>query len=127
MNKETKIIHIALTYENRKEAEIFFNKILGLKLTKSSILSEKLTEDIFKIKKETVIDVYSNDYSYFEIFISNVKNKNIFDHICIKVDDKERFIKKCKENKIKPIHIKKGEKTLLFVKDYAGNLFEIIE
>ena len=127
MEKETKIIHIALTYENREEADLFFNKILGLKLTKSSILSEKLTEEIFKIKKETVIDVYSNDSSYFEIFISNVKNKHIFDHICIKVDDKERFIKKCKENKIKPIYIKKGEKTLLFVKDYAGNLFEVME
>lgn len=127
MKKETKIIHVALTYENREEADIFFNKILGLKLIKSSILSEKLTEEIFKIKKETVIDLYSNDSSYFEIFISNVKNKKIFDHICIKVDDKERFIIKCKENKIKPIYIKKGQKTLLFVKDYAGNLFEIIE
>ena len=127
MEKETKIIHIALTYENREEADIFFNKILGLKLIKSSILSEKLTEEIFKIKKETVIDVYSNDSSYFEIFISKVKNKHIFDHICIKVDDKERFIKKCEENKIKPICIKKGEKTLLFVKDYAGNLFEVID
>jgi len=126
MEKETKIHHIALTYEKREEADIFFSKILGLKLTKSSILSEKLTEEIFKIKEETVIDVYSNDSSYFEIFISKVKNKHIFDHICIKVDDKERFIKKCKENKIKPIYIKKGEKTLLFVKDYAGNLFEVI-
>ena len=127
MNKQTKIDHIALTYENKKDAEIFFKKILGLELTKSFTLSEKLTKDLFGIIEEIEVDVYSNESSYFEIFYSKRKNIHFFDHTCIKVNNKEDFIKKCKVNSIKPIFIKKGVKTLLFVKDFAGNLFEIVD
>ena len=127
MNKQTKITHIALTYENKKDAEIFFNKILGLKLTKSFTLSEKLTENLFGVKEEIEVDVYSNDSSNFEIFYSKRKNIHFFDHTCIKLSNKEDFIKKCKDNKINPIFIKKGIKTLLFVRDFAGNLFEIVD
>ena len=127
MKKQTKIAHVALTYENRKDAEIFFKKILGLKLTKSFTLSEKLTEELFGVKEEIKVDLYSNESSYFEIFYSKNKNMNYYDHTCIKVSYKEDFIKKCKDNKIEPIFIKKGEKTLLFVRDFAGNLFEIVD
>jgi catechol 2,3-dioxygenase-like lactoylglutathione lyase family enzyme len=127
MKKETEISHVALTYENRKEAEIFFKKILGLELSKSFTLSEKLTNDLFGIKEEIEVDVYSNKSSYFEIFFSNKKKMHFFDHTCIKVSNKEDFIKKCKDYKIDPLFIKKGEKTLLFVRDFAGNLFEIVD
>ena len=127
MKKETEIVHAALTYKNSKEAEIFFKKILGLKFEKSFELSENLTEKIFGVKEKTKIDVYCNDHSYFEIFISKKENIHFFDHICIKVDNKKKFIERCKENKISPIIVTKGEKKLLFVRDYAGNLFEIKE
>jgi hypothetical protein len=127
MKKETKLIHVGLTYQNRKEAEIFFKNILGLNHTKSFTLSKKINCELFGENEETIIDVYSNDYSYFEIFISKNNNKQAFNHTCIKVNNKKEFIKRCRENNINPIFIKKGEKTLLFVRDYADNLFEIIE
>jgi len=127
MEKQTKIKHVALTYKNKDEADTFFIKVLNLDFKKSFILSEDLTYKIFGIKQETKVQVYTNDYSYFEIFISKKLPKQYFDHTCIKVDSKENFIKRCKENKIDPIYVKNGEKILLFIKDYSGNLFEITE
>ncbi len=127
MTEEVRTIHTALTYENRKDAEIFFKKILGLKLTKSFILSEELTNKIFGVNKEITVDVYSNKYSYFEIFISNKKQKQVFDHIGIKIKNKKNFINRCKKYGLKPYLVKKGEKKLLFVKDFSDNIFEVTE
>lgn len=125
MTIKTAIQHVALEFNNKKNADIFFIKVLGLNLDKSFNLSEKLSYDIFGIKQKMEINVYSNEKSCFEIFFSKKPKIKLFEHICIEVDDKEEFIKRCKEHKIKPFNIKKGEKNLLFIKDQSNNLYEI--
>jgi len=125
MDEKTIVQHVALQYKNRKQAETFFTKILGLPLTKTFTVSKELSDSIFKIKEETIVDVYSNEKAYFEIFITKIQTNHGYEHIGIEINDKEEFIKLCKNYDIEPIFVEKGEKTLLFVKDYAGNLFEI--
>ena len=125
MVEETIVQHVALQYNNRKKAETFFTKILGLPLTKTFTVPKELSDAIFKIKEETIVDVYSNEKAYFEIFITKIQTNHGYEHIGIEINDKEEFIKLCKNYDIEPIFVEKGEKTLLFVKDYAGNLFEI--
>ena len=127
MNEKTVLHHIALLYPDRRKAEIFFTKILKLSLKKTFTLSKELSESIFGINEEVVVDVYSNDTSYFEIFITKRLTNYTYEHISIEINNKEEFIKRCKNYDIKPIFAKKGDKTLLFIKDYAGNLFEIKE
>jgi hypothetical protein len=127
MNEKTLLHHVALQYSDRKQAEIFFKKILEIPLKKTFTLSKELTESIFGIKEEVIVDVYANDTSYFEIFITEKRTKYNYEHISIEINYKEEFIKQCKKYNIEPIFVKKGEKTLLFIKDYAGNLFEIKE
>ena len=127
MSEKTKLQHVALQYSDSEKADIFFTKILGLELQKEFSLSEDLSNEIFQIKERVDIRIYGNEYVKFEIFISQ-KPKNIgFDHICIEMQDQEKFIGRCKKFDIKPIFVKKGEKTLLFVKDFSNNLFEIKE
>ncbi|KYK30303.1 MAG: hypothetical protein AYK22_04155 [Thermoplasmatales archaeon SG8-52-3] len=127
MKKEVKTLHVSLQYSNRKKAEIFFNKILGLKLNKTFTLSKDLSNQIFNIDEEVIVDVYSNDKAYFEVFITKIITKYNFEHICIEIDNKKEFIEICKSYGLKPIFVKKGEKTLLFIKDFSGYLFEIKE
>jgi len=127
MTKGTKILHSALHYSDRKQAEIFFTKILELKLKKTFTLSKDLSNNIFKINEEVTVDVYSNDEACFEVFITKIKIEHGYEHICIEIDDKEEFIKRCRKYKIEPKIVKKGAKTLLFIKDFLGNLFEIKE
>jgi len=125
MCKKTTLQHVALQYTDSEKANIFFTKILGLTLEKEFCLSEDLSNEIFQIKERVDIRIYGNEHVKFEIFISQ-KPKNIgFEHTCIEIQDKEKFIERCKQYDIKPMFVKKGEKTLLFVKDFSDNLFEI--
>lgn len=127
MTEKTMFKHVALQYSDRKQAEIFFTKILELPLKKTFTVSKELSNAIFGIKEEVIVDVYANDNSYFEIFITKTQTKYSYEHTCIEINNKEEFIERCKKYDIEPIFVKKGDKTLLFIKDYAGNLFEIKE
>lgn len=127
MKEKTVLHHVAFQYTNRKKAEIFFTKVLELSLKKTFTLSKELSNKIFRIKEDVIVDVYANDTSYFEVFITDRKTKFGYEHISIEIEDKEEFIKRCKRYDIEPMFVKKGEKILFFIKDYAGNLFEIKE
>lgn len=127
MCEKTKLLHVALQYSDSTKADIFFTKILGLNLEKEFNLSEKLSEEIFSIKENVDVKVYQNKEAVFEIFIRKKTKKSSFEHVCIEIPDKEKFIEQCKKYDIKPIYVKKGEKTLLFIRDFSDNLFEIKE
>jgi len=127
MSKKTKLLHVALQYTDSEKADIFFTKILGLTLEKEFSISEDLSNQIFQIKENVHIKVYGNEHAKFEVFITK-KPQNIgFEHTCIEIQNKENFIERCKRYDIKPMLVKKGEKTLLFVKDFSNNLFEVKE
>ena len=127
MTDKIKTIHVALQYSDRKKADIFFNKILGLSLDKSFSLSKDLSKDIFGVSEEVTVDVYKSDAACFEVFITDIQTDYSFEHTCIEIDNKVEFLKTCKSYGIDPIFVKKGDKTLLFIKDFSGYLFEIKE
>jgi len=64
---------------------------------------------------------------YFEIFITseNKSNNLKIEHLCLEVDDLTGFIDKCRSLNVEITQIPKGDKTLTFIKDFDGNLFEI--
>ena len=125
MSEETITQHVALQYKNKKQADVFFKEILDLDFIKEFKLPQELAKQIFNIAEETNVVVYGNEKCAFEIFITSNKTEYIFNHVCIEVSDKDAFFKKCKENKLKPFFVSKGNKKLLFVKDYSDNLYEI--
>jgi hypothetical protein len=123
----TTLQHIAINYKDKLKADIFFTKVLNLKLLKSSILNPNLAKQIFNIYQQVDVLVYGNNLTIFEVFITQKEIMHIFDHICIKINNRKEFINKCKKYGLKPYQIDKEEKKLLFVKDFSGNLFEILE
>ena len=122
---KTTIQHIALQYADKKQADIFFKEILDLSLIKNFNVSKELAKKIFNISEEVEVFVYGNDNATFEIFIIEKKQLNVFNHVCIKIDDKEEFFNKCKKYKLKPYYVKKEDKKLLFLRDHSNNLYEI--
>jgi hypothetical protein len=122
---KTIIQHIALQYTNKKQADIFFKKILGLNLIKNFNVSKELAKQIFNISEDVEVFVYGNDSIVFEIFITKQKQIHVFNHVCIKIDDKEEFFNKCNKHKLKPYYVKKEDKKLLFLRDHSNNLYEI--
>jgi len=70
--------HIALQYDNIEKADIFFTKILGLKVEKEFCLSENLSDEIFGIKENVDAIIYGNEEVKFEIFFSKQEKKECF-------------------------------------------------
>jgi hypothetical protein len=125
MKTEAKIQHVALQYTNKEQADIFFKKLLELPLIKNFNVSKELSKQIFNIQEEVEVFVYGKDNTTFEIFITKQKQSHVFDHVCIKIDNKEELFNKCKKYKLKPYFVEKGDKKLLFLRDYSNNLYEI--
>jgi len=126
MKEKTVFKHVALHSNNREKSDLFFRKILALDLFKTFDLSKELSKQIFNIDEEVKVDVYSNEDSYFEIFITkHYKKADTFEHVCVEINDLNDFLKRCKDYNINPIVVKRGDKKLIFVKDFSNNLYEI--
>jgi negative regulator of genetic competence, sporulation and motility len=127
MNTEIILQHVAIQYPEKKKAEMFFTKVLELSIVKTFTVSEELSKQIFGISEDVEVVVYGNNNTKFEVFITQKKSSQFFEHICIEVENKDDFVKKCKKYGLKPFFVKKGERDLLFVRDFAENLYEIKE
>ena len=125
MSEETNFKHVALQYKDRNKAEVFFTKVLEIPLKKTYPVSKELSKTIFGIDEELLVDVYDNEKICFEVFITKKQTKYTYEHTCIEIKDQDGFIKRCKKYGIEPIFAKKELKTLLFIRDFADNLYEI--
>ncbi len=123
--KKVKLNHIALQFKSKENADTFFSDILGINKTKEFELSKNLSEKIFDISEEVKVCVYENEDCKFEVFITDSKNNFSFNHTCIEIDDKEEIIRKCRENGLEVRLVEKNDKTLLFINDFADNIYEV--
>jgi catechol 2,3-dioxygenase-like lactoylglutathione lyase family enzyme len=121
------IQHVAVHCRSHQHAESFFSGILGLPKVKSTLLSKELSTAIFDIDQEVCFELYDDGATRFEVFITKRPPVLTFAHICIAVDDKEDFIARCETKGLKPFFVEKNAKQLLFVRDFSGNLFEVVE
>ena len=119
--------HVALQCNDKEKVETFFTEVLELPIKKKFTVSRELSEAIFGIDESVDVEVYDNNETRFEIFITQTEEKRGYGHVCIEIDNKKEFIDRCKQYGIKPMFITKGGKNLLFVRDFSGNLFEIKE
>ena len=108
-----------------RKAEIFFTEILEIPLKKTYPVSRELSKTIFGIDEEITVDVYDNGKMCFEVFITDKQTKYAYEHTCIETKDKDDLIRRCKKYGIEPIFAKKELRTLLFIRDFADNLYEI--
>jgi catechol 2,3-dioxygenase-like lactoylglutathione lyase family enzyme len=129
MLNNMKIEHVAIASNSVEDSDKFFINLLGLKKTRSFIVSADLMVQFFNVDKEQQIIRYENDTLSFEVFITNddSKSKDIFSHICLVVENHEGFIEKSRSLGFEVIKVprKSGEGYYLFIKDFFGNLYEI--
>lgn len=128
MDEKTVLHHVALQYQNKKQAEIFFIEILGLRFVKSFNVNSNLSNKIFGTIENVEVLVYENDDTRFEAFITKQTKPNRgYDHSCMLVENHQEFINRCKKHGIQPNIVNKDGRKLVFIKDFSGNLFEIKE
>ena len=119
--------HAAVTCSSEKNSDKFYKNLLGLEKSEPKILPRVLSNAIFRIDSELKIINYLDENVHFEIFISNhSRNSNgQIEHICLEVADLHAFLKKCHDLGVDVSQIPKGDRTLTFIRDFDGNLFEI--
>ncbi len=127
MTENTKLNHVALQYNDEKQAEIFFTKILGIPLEKEFTIPLGLSNAIFNINEEVKIFVYSNGKTKFEVFISEKLKDHGYEHVCIEINNQADFVERCKKHGIKPFLVDKNGRKLLFIRDFSDNLYEVKE
>jgi catechol 2,3-dioxygenase-like lactoylglutathione lyase family enzyme len=119
--------HAALTCSSEKNSDRFYKNLLGLEKSEPKTLARALSKAIFSIDSELEIINYMDDYVHFEIFISSHSMSSVgqIEHVCLEVDNLQDFLKKCFSLGVEVSQIPKGDRTLTFIRDFDGNLFEI--
>ena len=125
MNESIKTEHIALQYKNKKKAAIFFCGILGLNKEREFIVPADMADSIFSVGRNLDVVTYSNENIRFEVFFTEEKPKILYEHICLNVENKEEIINLCRKYGAEVKDIKREGKTLLFIRDFSGYLYEI--
>ena len=119
--------HVALMCSSEQNSDKFYKNLLGLEKSEPKFLPRALTKAIFGVDSELRIINYLDEKVHFEIFISShsgISDEQI-EHICLEVEDLQVFLKKCHELGVEVSQIPKGDRTLTFIRDLDGNLFEI--
>lgn len=121
--------HVGLVSSSQERADRFYEGILGLEKIKALELTEDFTEQIFHIPQRCLMIFYGNDGFAVEVFVPEEfpAREAPFEHICLEINDREAFLKKCQDNGLEVRRIPKGDTSLTFVADYDGNLFEVKE
>jgi len=117
--------HVGLACSTEDNADKFYQKLLGLNKSEPKMLPSDLAGAIFNV--DAVIN-YTGEMVHFEIFITGLveERSGKIAHQCLEVDDLSAFIEKCRSLGVEIIQVPKGAKVLTFVKDFDGNLFEIM-
>ena len=122
-----KLEHIALTISDIQEVKDFYINILEMKELKSFVLKSELAQKIFNIDKDTSAFFLQKDDLFLELFVSDEKLKQGFNHICISVNNRENLVKKSEAKNYNCVRIKREFSDLIFINDKSGNIFEVKE
>ena len=117
--------HIAITVYDSNEISSFYKQILGMIEIKNFEIDKLLADKIFGIKKETQVYLLNNDQLFLEIFVDHKKQSQKYNHICIKINNRESLINKAIAANYECMQIERGSSDLVFIKDKSGNIFEI--
>ena len=119
--------HVALVCSSEKNSDRFFKNLLGLEKSKPKILARPLSKAIFNVDAELLMINYRGEKIHFEIFIADqsVNRLKQIGHVCLEVQDLNAFLKQCHHLEIEVMQVPKGDRTLTFIRDDDGNLFEI--
>ena len=119
--------HVGLTSSSEEKADTFYADLLGLTKSEPTALPRELSKAIFRVDSELVIINYQDEQVHFEIFVTGPDGDNSrkIAHACLEVDNLEVFLENCSRLQVEVARIPKGDKELIFIKDFDGNLFEV--
>lgn len=120
-------MHVAVTFSDKEKAATFFEQVLELKKLKEFSVNADFVEKVFGVHEPVDIALYGNDDIKIEVFFVQKTFPHTFEHICILVKSIEELKKRCEKMNVNFFTADKEGRTLYFMRDYSGNLYEIKE
>ncbi len=118
--------HIGITINEQSDLQAFYKDLLGMKKVNRFDIYEDLSEKIFGIRGPVQVTHFSSDDLLIELFLTDKRQRPIYNHICISVQNRDNIIKKAKSMGFSVTKIERESKDyLLFIKDKSGNMFEV--
>lgn len=122
-------VHMGLACRAEADADRFFVDLLGLTKSEVKTLPAVVADGLFGVAADLAMINYTSKGLQFEVLIDpDRKNSNDpIVHACLEIEDRAVFLERCRMNEVEVIQVPKGERLLVFVRDYDGNLYEIKE
>lgn len=124
-----RIHHIALVCRSEENADRFYRVLLGLERTRSFTVPVELSRGLFGVDRTFQAITYLKDEMTAEVFVVEEAPAIIphLHHVGLEVEDRKRFLDKCREMQVQIMETPKEGKVVTMIKDFDGNLFEIRE
>jgi len=121
------LIHAGLGASSEDRADRFYVGVLGLEKSLPKTLERELGLALFGIDADLTMLNYKGQGVHFEIFVlpGPVTSRPEVAHTCLQVADLAALVGRCRQAGARVIEVPKGDKTLTFVADFDGNLFEM--
>lgn len=118
--------HIGLNIKDKNELVDFYENILGFNLEYQFEMDSAYAKQLFTLEKPTEVFLYKKDLLSLELFVQPEAIPDGFSHVCIQINDRDFIAEKCKNSGYPVIRITRNNKPdILFIKDKAGNSFEL--
>lgn len=121
-----KLNHFGLIASSEERADKFYIGLLGLEKSERKWVEADLAQRLFNINKQISYIKYFQENICFEIFIlPEMEIKPEPRHLCLEVENLENFLSQCLALGVTVKRIAKGDKEVIFISDFDGQLFEI--
>jgi catechol 2,3-dioxygenase-like lactoylglutathione lyase family enzyme len=119
--------HVALARTSETESDRFFAGLLGLARVGEKRAEAGLCRALFGVAREHRVIDYAGEAARFEVFLvpAGEASPARIAHVCLEADDVEGLAARCARAGLEIRRAAKGERTVTFVLDEDGNLFEL--
>ena len=119
--------HVGIINKSEEEATRFYGDFLGFEITKRSVIPAELSDQLFAVPRDTDMMVFERNGIKIEVFIAAdyVLSRPDMNHIGLYLDNFSEIVDKAPQAGVELVIGKTIEKTVYFIRDFAGNLIEI--
>jgi len=117
--------HIGLNISAESEIDNFYTSILKFWPNRKFEITDVLSRKVFQRGSEGKVFTVRNADLVFELFLTEEKQITVFQHVCLEVNDREHMAEKAKAYGYPVVRIEREPNDMLFIKDKAGNIFEL--
>ncbi len=117
--------HVGINITDASEIQHFYKNILGFVSERDFPITREISQLFFGIDNKTDAYIVQSEDLLLELFLYDKPLNTGYAHLCLQVKDREKIVRKCIEIGYPVTRKERENGDLLFIKDKAGNVFEL--